>query len=142
MLGALSKIEKLLDHGEKIELVVDKTENLRFQEDSFQHQGKQLRRKLWLQSVKIKLAKFSITFLFIVEDDKEVVKAVYAKLGVLDCKYLDKAMAEDENLQGLGIPNLQEHIFVGAEDLKGLKMHEESHGLDVPMHTSVQAKIL
>ncbi|MCO5560396.1 hypothetical protein L7F22_014011 [Adiantum nelumboides] len=65
MLGALSKIEKLLDHGEKIELVVDKTENLRFQEDSFQHQGRQLRRKLWLQSVKIKLAMFSITFFFI-----------------------------------------------------------------------------
>ncbi|MCO5612140.1 hypothetical protein L7F22_066402 [Adiantum nelumboides] len=65
MLGALSKIEKLLDRGEKIELVVDKTENLRFQADSFQHQGKQLRRKLWLQNVKIKLAMFSITFLFI-----------------------------------------------------------------------------
>ncbi|MCO5574941.1 hypothetical protein L7F22_028736 [Adiantum nelumboides] len=65
MLGALSKIEKLLDRGEKIELVVDKTENLRFQADNFQHQGRQLPRKLWLQSVKIKLAMFSITFLFI-----------------------------------------------------------------------------
>ncbi|MCO5550145.1 hypothetical protein L7F22_003627 [Adiantum nelumboides] len=50
----IENIEKLLDRGEKIELLVDKTENLRFQADSFQRQGRQLRRKMWLQSVKIK----------------------------------------------------------------------------------------
>lgn len=61
----IENIEKLLDRGEKIELLVDKTENLRFQADSFQRQGRQLRRKMWLQSVKIKLAMFGITFLFI-----------------------------------------------------------------------------
>ncbi|KAI5066905.1 hypothetical protein GOP47_0017433 [Adiantum capillus-veneris] len=61
----IENIEKLLDRGEKIELLVDKTENLRFQADSFQRQGRQLRRKMWLQSVKIKLAMFGITFIFI-----------------------------------------------------------------------------
>lgn len=61
----IENIEKLLDRGERIELLVDKTENLRFQADSFQRQGRQLRRKMWLQGVKIKLAVFGITFLFI-----------------------------------------------------------------------------
>eukprot|EP00250_Pteridium_aquilinum_P026752 c33534_g1_i1 orf=188-892(+) len=61
----IENIEKILDRGEKIELLVDKTENLRFQADSFQRQGRQLRRKMWLQGVKIKLAMFGITFLFI-----------------------------------------------------------------------------
>ncbi|ONI21500.1 hypothetical protein PRUPE_2G070100 [Prunus persica] len=45
----------VLDRGEKIELLVDKTENLQFQADSFQRQGRQLRRKMWLQSLQMKL---------------------------------------------------------------------------------------
>ncbi|KAH0981224.1 hypothetical protein GBA52_008401 [Prunus armeniaca] len=39
----MDNIEKVLDRGEKIELLVDKTENLQFQADSFQRQGRQLR---------------------------------------------------------------------------------------------------
>lgn len=61
----IENIEKILDRGERIELLVDRTENLRFQADSFQRQGRQLRRKMWLQGVKIKLAMFGIAFLFI-----------------------------------------------------------------------------
>ncbi|XP_028799366.1 vesicle-associated membrane protein 727 [Neltuma alba] len=51
----IDNIEKVLDRGEKIELLVDKTESLQFQADSFQRQGRQLRRKMWLQSLQMKL---------------------------------------------------------------------------------------
>ena len=73
-----------MDRGERIELLVDKTENLQFQvhaipwlvlkaglggpcnnvpvtlyvimqADSFQRQGRELRRKMWLQNLKVKL---------------------------------------------------------------------------------------
>ncbi|KAK2634273.1 hypothetical protein Ddye_029065 [Dipteronia dyeriana] len=51
----MDNIEKVLDRGERIELLVDKTENLQFQADSFQRQGRQLRRKMWLQSLQVKV---------------------------------------------------------------------------------------
>lgn len=51
----MDNIEKVLDRGEKIELLVAKTENLQFQADSFQRQGRQLRRKMWFQDVRFKL---------------------------------------------------------------------------------------
>ncbi|KAK4279504.1 hypothetical protein QN277_011278 [Acacia crassicarpa] len=51
----MDNIEKVLDRGEKIELLVDKTENLQFQADSFQRQGRTLRRKMWLQNLHMKL---------------------------------------------------------------------------------------
>ncbi|MQL80698.1 hypothetical protein Taro_013171 [Colocasia esculenta] len=51
----MDNIEKVLDRGEKIELLVDKTESLQFQADSFQRQGRQLRRKMWLQNLRLKL---------------------------------------------------------------------------------------
>ncbi|XP_075496070.1 vesicle-associated membrane protein 727-like [Primulina tabacum] len=51
----MDNIEKVLDRGEKIELLIDKTENLQFQADSFQRQGRQLRRKMWLQNLHMKL---------------------------------------------------------------------------------------
>jgi len=51
----MDNIEKVLDRGEKIELLVDKTENLQFQADSFQRQGRQLRRKMWLDNLRFKL---------------------------------------------------------------------------------------
>ncbi|KAI9157752.1 hypothetical protein LWI28_027379 [Acer negundo] len=68
----MDNIEKVLDRGERIELLVDKTENLQFQADSFQRQGRQLRRKMWLQSLQVKvivggviLALFIIAWLFV-----------------------------------------------------------------------------
>ncbi|KAL2541502.1 vesicle-associated membrane protein [Abeliophyllum distichum] len=51
----MDNIEKVLDRGEKIELLVDKTENLQFQADNFQRHGRQLRRQMWLQSLRMKL---------------------------------------------------------------------------------------
>ncbi|KAF8394172.1 hypothetical protein HHK36_020378 [Tetracentron sinense] len=62
----MENIEKVLDRGEKIELLVDKTENLRSQLSSsvyayimqaqdFRQTGTKMRRKMWLQNMKIKL---------------------------------------------------------------------------------------
>ncbi|KAJ4836859.1 hypothetical protein Tsubulata_030739 [Turnera subulata] len=51
----MDNIEKVLDRGEKIELLVDKSESLQFQADSFQRHGRQLRRKMWLQNLQMKL---------------------------------------------------------------------------------------
>lgn len=62
----MDNIEKVLDRGEKIELLVDKTENLQFQADSFQRQGRQLRRKMWLQSLQMKLMVAGVIFVIIV----------------------------------------------------------------------------
>ncbi|CAH2056446.1 unnamed protein product [Thlaspi arvense] len=46
---------QVLDRGEKIELLVDKTENLHSQAQDFRTQGTKMRRKMWLQNMKIKL---------------------------------------------------------------------------------------
>ncbi|XP_031131565.1 vesicle-associated membrane protein 721-like [Ipomoea triloba] len=51
----MENIEKVLDRGEKIELLVDKTENLHNQAQDFRNTGTQIRRKMWLQNMKIKL---------------------------------------------------------------------------------------
>ncbi|RWR88573.1 vesicle-associated membrane protein 721-like protein [Cinnamomum micranthum f. kanehirae] len=51
----MENIEKVLDRGEKIEVLVDKTENLRSQAQDFRTQGTKMRRKMWLQNMKIKL---------------------------------------------------------------------------------------
>ncbi|KAI3974110.1 hypothetical protein MKX01_002280 [Papaver californicum] len=51
----MENIEKVLERGEKIELLVDKTENLRSQAQDFRQQGTKMRRKMWLQNMKIKL---------------------------------------------------------------------------------------
>ncbi|XP_030442538.2 vesicle-associated membrane protein 722-like isoform X1 [Syzygium oleosum] len=53
-------IEKVLDRGEKVELLVDKAENLRSQAQDFRQQATQMRRKMWLQSMKVKLIVFGI----------------------------------------------------------------------------------
>mmetsp|Transcript_35574 Transcript_35574/g.42843 ORF Transcript_35574/g.42843 Transcript_35574/m.42843 type:complete len:253 (-) Transcript_35574:708-1466(-) len=57
----MDNIEKVLDRGEKIELLVDKTEELRFKADNFHKTGKQLRRKMWWNNLKMKMA-----FIFVV----------------------------------------------------------------------------
>ncbi|GAB2287163.1 hypothetical protein Dimus_021547 [Dionaea muscipula] len=51
----MENIEKVLDRGEKIELLVDKTDNLRNQAQEFRQQGTKIRRKMWFQNMKIKL---------------------------------------------------------------------------------------
>lgn len=49
-------IEKVLERGDRIELLVEKTDSLRFQAEDFHRQGRQLRRELWLRDAKLKLA--------------------------------------------------------------------------------------
>ncbi|XP_072969281.1 vesicle-associated membrane protein 727 [Typha angustifolia] len=61
----MDNIEKVLDRGEKIELLVDKTENLQFQADSFQRHGRQLRRKMWIQNLRFKLMVAGALIVFI-----------------------------------------------------------------------------
>ncbi|KAJ6816084.1 uncharacterized protein M6B38_417070 [Iris pallida] len=56
----MENIEKVLDRGEKIELLVDKTENLRSQAQDFRQTGTKMRRKMWLQNMKIKLIVLAI----------------------------------------------------------------------------------
>uniref|UniRef100_I1L0B0 Vesicle-associated membrane protein 721d n=1 Tax=Glycine max TaxID=3847 RepID=I1L0B0_SOYBN len=51
----MENIEKVLDRGDKIELLVDKTENLHNQAQDFRTSGTRIRRKMWLQNMKIKL---------------------------------------------------------------------------------------
>ncbi|RWW14221.1 hypothetical protein GW17_00022025 [Ensete ventricosum] len=51
----VSEVKGVLDRGEKIELLVDKTENLHSQAQDFRQQGTQMRRKMWFQNMKIKL---------------------------------------------------------------------------------------
>lgn len=56
----MENIEKVLDRGEKIELLVDKSENLRSQAQDFRAQGTKIRRKMWWENMKIKLIVIAI----------------------------------------------------------------------------------
>lgn len=51
----VENIEKVLERGEKIELLVDKTDDLRFQAEKFQKTGRQLRNRMWWANLKMKL---------------------------------------------------------------------------------------
>ncbi|GFQ04824.1 vesicle-associated membrane protein 721 [Phtheirospermum japonicum] len=61
----MENIEKVLDRGEKIELLVDKTENLHHQAQDFRTTGTKIRRKMWLQNMKIKLIVLAIVIALI-----------------------------------------------------------------------------
>ncbi|KAI3455838.1 hypothetical protein Pfo_012501 [Paulownia fortunei] len=61
----MENIEKVLDRGEKIELLVDKTENLHQQAQDFRTTGTKIRRKMWLQNMKIKLIVLAIVIALI-----------------------------------------------------------------------------
>ncbi|CAN6458845.1 unnamed protein product [Victoria cruziana] len=62
----LAKVKaQFLDRDEKIELLVDKTKNLRSQAQDFRTQGTKMRRKLWFQNMKIKLIVLGIIVAFI-----------------------------------------------------------------------------
>ncbi|XP_058728409.1 putative vesicle-associated membrane protein 726 [Vicia villosa] len=56
----MENIEKVLDRGEKIEMLVDKTDNLRSQAQDFRTQGTKMKRKMWVQNMKVKLIAFGI----------------------------------------------------------------------------------
>ncbi|WIA34390.1 hypothetical protein OEZ86_012726 [Tetradesmus obliquus] len=48
-------IEKVLSRGEKLDLLVDKTDNLMFEADRFVKSGRALRRKMWWNNFKMKI---------------------------------------------------------------------------------------
>lgn len=47
--------EKILERGEKIELLVDKSSMLTQSAQKFEHSGRKLRRTMWLRNLKMKL---------------------------------------------------------------------------------------
>ncbi|OIW10236.1 hypothetical protein TanjilG_27987 [Lupinus angustifolius] len=61
----MENIEKVLDRGEKIELLVDKSENLHHQAQDFRNSGTQIRRKMWLQNMKMKLIVLAVVIILI-----------------------------------------------------------------------------
>lgn len=61
----MENIERIIDRQEKIDGLVDKTENLRSQAHDFRQGGDQLRRKLWWQNMKIKLLILAIIIVLI-----------------------------------------------------------------------------
>uniref|UniRef100_A0A7S0RCA4 V-SNARE coiled-coil homology domain-containing protein n=1 Tax=Pyramimonas obovata TaxID=1411642 RepID=A0A7S0RCA4_9CHLO len=62
----MDNIEKVLDRGDRIELLVDKTEELRFQADTFYRSGRNLRRKMWWNNIKMKLLIAFVVLLILV----------------------------------------------------------------------------
>eukprot|EP00262_Sarcandra_glabra_P005206 TRINITY_DN16555_c2_g2_i1.p1 TRINITY_DN16555_c2_g2~~TRINITY_DN16555_c2_g2_i1.p1 ORF type:complete len:220 (-),score=32.01 TRINITY_DN16555_c2_g2_i1:191-850(-) len=56
----MENIEKVLERGVKVEILVDRTEQLRGQAQDFRQQGTSIRRKMWLQNMKIKLIVLAI----------------------------------------------------------------------------------
>ncbi|KAF1862454.1 hypothetical protein Lal_00026988 [Lupinus albus] len=63
--GLWWQMGKVLDRGEKIELLVDKTETLHHQAQDFRNSGTQIRRKMWLKNMKTKLIVLAIVILLI-----------------------------------------------------------------------------
>lgn len=45
----------MLERGERIEVIVDKTEDLQNQADQFRRQGRDLRNRMWWQNMKVRL---------------------------------------------------------------------------------------
>ncbi|KAM1380037.1 hypothetical protein ACFX2I_021826 [Malus domestica] len=61
----LENIDKAIDRGENLTVLVDKTEDLRSQAQDYKNKGTQMRRKMWYQNMKIKLVVFGILLLLI-----------------------------------------------------------------------------
>ncbi|KAF8690579.1 hypothetical protein HU200_040946 [Digitaria exilis] len=61
----LDNIEKTLDRGEKLTELQDKTSDLHNQAQVFKKQGVKIRRKTWLQNMKIKLVILGILLLLV-----------------------------------------------------------------------------
>lgn len=51
----VQNINQVMVRGEKLEVLVDKTDDLRSQAEKFQKQGRQLRSKMWWQNCRMKL---------------------------------------------------------------------------------------
>ncbi|KAK7255925.1 hypothetical protein RIF29_29353 [Crotalaria pallida] len=60
-----ANIDQVLDRQVKIDVLMDKTENLHVQAQDFRDNGNQIRRKMWLKNMKIKLIVLGIIIAFI-----------------------------------------------------------------------------
>ncbi|XP_050217018.1 vesicle-associated membrane protein 724 [Mercurialis annua] len=61
----LGNIDKVIDRGEAITTLADKTETLHDQAQAYKKQGTQIRRKMWYQNMKIKLVVLGILLLLV-----------------------------------------------------------------------------
>eukprot|EP00270_Netrium_digitus_P012910 TRINITY_DN4249_c0_g1_i1.p1 TRINITY_DN4249_c0_g1~~TRINITY_DN4249_c0_g1_i1.p1 ORF type:complete len:230 (+),score=58.73 TRINITY_DN4249_c0_g1_i1:123-812(+) len=61
----LENVEKVLDRGEKFEVLIDKSDNLKSQAATFVKSGRQLRRKFWVENLKTKGVVISIIVVLI-----------------------------------------------------------------------------
>lgn len=52
----VSNIESIVERGERLDLLVDKTENLSSESVSFRQSSRRLQRKMWWQNAKMKVA--------------------------------------------------------------------------------------
>ena len=86
----MDNIEKVLDRGEKIEVLVDKTEALRFQADNFHKQGRALRNRMWWNNLKMKLI-----LLFFVLGVAIVIFCVFCFGGEQNCTEKKKKSSEE-----------------------------------------------
>ena len=67
----VENIERVLERGEKIELLVDKTENLNHQAFRFKKQSRALRNMMWRKNVKIVLFALSLVEAFNLQPPSE-----------------------------------------------------------------------
>ncbi|XP_058076542.1 vesicle-associated membrane protein 724-like isoform X1 [Magnolia sinica] len=61
----MENIDKALDRGERLDVLQDKTEELRDHAQSFKKHGTQIRRKMWFQNMKIKLVVLAILLVLV-----------------------------------------------------------------------------
>ncbi|KAL5701204.1 hypothetical protein ACHQM5_026567 [Ranunculus cassubicifolius] len=61
----LDNIDKALDRGQKLDVLTEKTIDLRSQAQEFKKQGTQVRRKMWYQNMKIKLVVLGILLILV-----------------------------------------------------------------------------
>ncbi|XP_043718938.1 vesicle-associated membrane protein 724 [Telopea speciosissima] len=61
----LENIDKAVDRGEKIDILVDKAEDLHSQAQDFKKQGTQIRRKMWYRNMKIKLVVLGVLLILV-----------------------------------------------------------------------------
>jgi vesicle-associated membrane protein 7 len=66
MVCILSSSRRVLERGERIELLVDKTEELRNHAQMFQKQGKALRSNMWWQNMRMKIIVVLVVLLLVV----------------------------------------------------------------------------
>jgi len=61
-----TNIDKVLERGERLDDVMDKSEAMKNTADAFRKKGKELRRKMWWQNTKMKIIIAAVVLLLIV----------------------------------------------------------------------------